>query len=304
MSPRLPPKGFAFYLTLIVLVFFVPITAGYLISEGHSSEVTRVEIDGAPSGIVFIADPHLRPENIDHTRDIICQINDLHPAVVLIGGDFTYGDGEDLSLQDVWSGLDAPVYAVLGNHDYKCGDSAASGLNKMLLASKFPGEPGGESSLLRDDDAADYGYADRLTAVLEDNGVKVLRNEYEEISIDGRNVTIVGVDDGWAGMAAPPAVPETDSFVIYMIHEPECRASWDADLILAGHTHGGQFIPSGSERVITGGLVTLSGEIVEGDTITYITRGIGTSNFNVTLTASPPEIVYISNPGNAIANSA
>jgi predicted MPP superfamily phosphohydrolase len=89
-----------------------------------------------------------------------------------------------------------------------------------------------------------------------------------------------------------------------MIHEPECRADWDADLILAGHTHGGQFIPSGVERAISGGLVTLSGKIVDGDTITYITRGIGTSNLDVELRFfSPPEIVSITPPINGTLKS-
>ena len=55
----------------------------------------------------------------------------------------------------------------------------------------------------------------------------------------------------------------------------------------------------GFERVISGGLVTLSGKIVEGDTITYITRGTGTSNLDIELRfLSPPEIVYITPPQN------
>ena len=57
---------------------------------------------------------------------MIQQINALHPSVVLIGGDFVYDDGENLSLQEVWSEIDAPVYAVLGNHDYKSGIVASS----------------------------------------------------------------------------------------------------------------------------------------------------------------------------------
>jgi predicted MPP superfamily phosphohydrolase len=149
------------------------------------------------------------------------------------------------------------------------------------------------------DDSADYAYADKVAAVLEKNDVRVLRNEYEEIQIDGKQVTIVGVDDGWAGMADPPHVPqeqETGSFVIYLIHEPAYRGNWDANLTLAGHTHGGQIFPSGLERTISGGAVTLSGEIEEGNKITYITRGIGTSNLDITLRATPPEIVIINPP--------
>jgi predicted MPP superfamily phosphohydrolase len=97
-------------------------------------------------------------------------------------------------------------------------------------------------------------------------------------------------------MANPPDVPDelkNDSFIIYLVHEPSYRGNWGANVTLTGHTHGGQIIPSGSERVISGGLVTLSGEIEEGDTITYITRGIGTSNLDVSLRSSPPEIVLI-----------
>ena len=160
-------------------------------------------------------------------------------------------------------------------------------------------QPGDYDALMVRDKSADYEYADKVAGVLEENGVRVLRNEYEEIMIDGRSVTIVGVDDGWAGMAAPPHVPETDSFTIYLIHEPAYRGNWDADLTLAGHTHGGQIVPAGSERIISGGMVTLSGKIEEGNKITYISRGIGTSNLDITLRASSPEIVVI-NPSSSI----
>ena len=303
MSLRLPDPGYKRYLSLIVLIGFLPATIGsigYMYTEGKSpAEITTLKVDGAPAGIVFIADPHLRESNIDETREIIRQINELYPSVVLIGGDFTYGEGDDveeLALQEVWSGIDAPVYAVLGNHDYQSGIVASSCWEKTLKDPKPPLQIGDYDALRVHDDSADYAYADKVAGVLAKNGVKVLRNEYEEITIDGKKVLIVGVDDGWAGMANPPQVPQAlknDSFAIYMIHEPAYRGNWDADLILAGHTHGGQIVPAGYERVISGGLVTLSGKIEKGPTITYITRGIGTSNLDITLRSSPPEIVVI-----------
>ena len=297
MSLRLPDPGYKRYLSLIVFIGLLNVSVGYMYTEGKSAaEVTPLNIDGAPAGIVFIADPHLRESTINQTRQIIRQINELHPSVVLIGGDFTYGDGDDeeeLALQEVWSGIDAPVYAVLGNHDYKSGIDASGWLHKTLQVRAASLQSGDyDVSCLRDS-SADNEYADRISGVLAGNGVRVLRNEYQEIMIDGRSVIIVGVDDCWAGMAKPPEVPEHGSFVVYMIHEPECRADWDADLILAGHTHGGQYIPPGSERIISGGLVTLSGKIDEGHTTTYITRGIGTSNLDIALRSSPPEIVVI-----------
>ncbi len=297
MSLRLPDPGYKRYLSLIIFIGLLNVSVGYMYTEGKSpAEITPLNIDGAPAGIVFIADPHLRESTINQTRQIIRQINELQPSVVLIGGDFTYGEGDDeeeLALQEVWSGIDAPVYAVLGNHDYKSGIDASGWLQKTLEVRKASLQSGDYDVSCLHDSSTDSEYADRISGVLARNGVTVLRNEYQGIMIDGRSVIIVGVDDCWAGMADPPQVPDDGSFVIYMIHEPECRADWDADLILAGHTHGGQYIPPGSERVISGGLVTFSGKIEKGPTTTYISRGIGTSNLDITLRSSPPEIVVI-----------
>jgi predicted MPP superfamily phosphohydrolase len=303
MNIRLPENNFMRYLSLVFLIGFLPASIGsigYMYTEGKSpAEITTLNVDGAPAGIVFIADPHLRVSNINQTREIIRQINDLQPSLVLIGGDFVYDDEDNLSLQEVWSEIDAPVYAVLGNHDYKSGIDASSCWEKTIKEPKSSLQPGNYDAFKVHDGSADYAYADTVAAVLSKNGVRVLRNEYAEITIDGRNVVIVGVDDGWAGRADPPTVPQelkNDSFIIYMVHEPSYRGNWDANLTLAGHTHGGQIIPAGSERVITGGLVTLSGKIDESGKITYISRGIGTSNLDITIRASPPEIVFINPP--------
>jgi len=297
MNFRLPETNYMRYLTLVILVGFLPASLGYLYTEGKSpAEITPLEVEGAPAGIVFIADPHLRESNINQTRDIIRQINRLHPSLVLIGGDFVYDDEDNLSLQEVWSEIDAPVYAVLGNHDYKSGIVASSCWEKTIKEPKPLLQSGDYGALMVHDDSADYAFADEVAGVLAKNGVRVLRNEYEEIRIGDRSVTIVGVDDGWAGMANPPHVPDelkNNSFIIYLVHEPSYRGNWDANLTLAGHTHGGQVIPAGSERFITGGLVTLSGKIDESGKITYISRGIGTSNLDITLRASSPEIVVI-----------
>ncbi len=105
---------------------------------------------------------------------------------------------------------------------------------------------------------------------------------------------LVGIDDCWAGMAHPPAIPENKDFTIYMVHEPKCRGNWSADLILAGHTHGGQYIPPGLDKLVPGGVLEIGGRFDSGRTTTYITRGLGTSNFDLQLRAfASPEIVVI-----------
>jgi predicted MPP superfamily phosphohydrolase len=290
-SPRLPKLTKGRFLSIILLLGLVNASAGYMYFEARKTDITVLHIEGAPEGIVFIADPHLREENIAHTRQIVDEINQLDPSIVLIGGDFVYGEGEDLYLQEVWSELDVPVYAVLGNHDYKCGINSVGWIEKNnAVSSGCYDKDAYDVSCLRDD-STDVGYADRLTTTLEENGVQVLKNEYVDLELNGTPLTLVGVDDGWAGMADPPDVPATDAFTLYMIHEPECRADWDADLILAGHTHGGQFLPKefplpGDEK--------LSGIVERNGVFTYITRGIGTSNLGIELRLfATPEIVII-----------
>jgi hypothetical protein len=178
------------YLTLVFLIGFLPASLGsigYMYTEGKSpAEITTLEVDGAPAGIVFIADPHLRESNINQTQEIIRQINDLHPSLVLIGGDFVYDDEDNLSLQDVWSEIDAPVYAVLGNHDYKSGIVASSCWEKTIKEPKSPLPPGGYNAFRIHDDSADYAYADTVAGSLSKNGIRVLRNEYAETMIDGK----------------------------------------------------------------------------------------------------------------------
>jgi predicted MPP superfamily phosphohydrolase len=269
------------------LTFFVMMSLwlGFAYHEGSSTAVTVLQVEGAPDGVVFIADPHLREGNAHQIRETIDRINALRPSLVLIGGDFTYAGGEDFTLQEVWSGIDAPVYAVLGNHDY---------LRKMQAVAQARLYAGDYDTRALQDETVDRDYADRLVAVLEQQGVRVLRNEYVRLTVNGRDVMIVGVDDGWAGMADPPALPETDAFTIYLIHEPDCRGNWPADLILAGHTHGGQVVPPGVDRLVSGDRFRLSGRIDENGSVTYITRGLSTSSSRFTFRLfATPEIVLI-----------
>jgi len=288
--PKMPKIGATHYLTFIVFLGILNASIGLAYVEAKTSEITVLHIDGAPDNIIFIADPHLKQGNIANIRTIINEINALDPSVVMIGGDFVYGDGEDLSLQKIWKGIDAPVYAVLGNHDYKSGITSTSWVEKNLAVNhaSFDKDDYNVSSLR--DETTDVVYAGRLTDELGKNGVTVLKNEYLVVDADGQELILVGIDDGWAGMADPPDVPKTGAFTLYLIHEPECRANWDADLILAGHTHGGQFLP---QDIPMPGF-ELSGLSLENGVSTYITRGIGTSNLGVELRLfATPEIVVI-----------
>ncbi|NLB01417.1 MAG: metallophosphoesterase, partial [Methanomicrobiales archaeon] len=217
--------------------------------------------------------------------------------LVLIGGDFVTGEEEDFSLQEVWATLDAPAYAVLGNHDYRVGIDGPTGIERTFATSTSAAVSVDAYDLSAlNDGSADTEFADGLAAALEENGVRVLRNDYVRIDTGDGEILIVGIDDGWAGMADPPEVPATDAFTLYLIHEPSCRADWDADLILAGHTHGGQFLFPVVKQLNDLGIIELAG-LFDGDgrTLTYISRGICSSSLaGVELRFNcQPEIVLI-----------
>jgi predicted MPP superfamily phosphohydrolase len=282
----------------IILAALLSVTGpGYLAYEASHPVVSTIDLPGAPERMVFIADPHLREENAEYVREVIRQINGLEPSVVLIGGDFIAGDEGDLSLQDAWRELDAPAYAVLGNHDYHAGIDGGGLEGRMAWTAEV---------LLRARGLDTSGYystavgcqgADALEQRLEANGVTVLRNEAVEVSCGGKNVTIVGVDDLWAGRADPPAEIPDGLPLIYMVHEPVVYPGWEADLVLSGHTHGGQFNNAPFQILDGLGIADIQGVHRKRDVLLYVTRGIGTSSsvagqrFLV-----PPEIVLI-NPG-------
>lgn len=268
-----------YYYIALLLAVSVPTLVGYMTWEARTLDISVLTIEGAPQDIVFIADPHLRERNLDHITTVIDEINRLNPSIVLIGGDFVSDEEMDFSQQAVWSEIDAPVYAVLGNHDYRSSTDAVGWMSKTLAqrGANLNTDEYDVRSLR--DDTTDIAFADALEAELEANGVDVLRNEYRMLDIRGQKLLLVGVDDGWAGMADPPAVPDTDAYTLYLIHEPQCRADWDADLILAGHTHGGQFIPPLVTALNDKEIVELSGLKQKNGPLTYITRGVCGSSF-------------------------
>lgn len=294
------PLSTRYFAISAVLLVAASAGAGYAYWEGGHLQVTVLSIDDAPEGIVFIADPHLKPGNIGNVRKVIQRINELNPSIVLIGGDFLFGEEEDLSSQEIWSEIDAPVYAVLGNHDYHAGIDATSAIAKSIAVSRTDRDPRTYDMSSLFDETTNLASAAALEEVLEAHGVVVLRNEYVILDLSGIPLLLIGVDDGWAGMADPPAVPATDAFSIYMIHEPECRADWDADLILSGHTHGGQFGGTALQFINDAGILELSGYVRDNHIPVFITRGVGTSNLPWDLRiGATPEIVII-NPASPV----
>jgi predicted MPP superfamily phosphohydrolase len=134
---------------------------------------------------------------------------------------------------------------------------------------------------------ASRGRPEDLRAGLAADGWRDLTNVRDEISLDGLPVELLGLDDAhirWHDLrVAPRAAPERFGFAV--MHSPDSApetAALGYDLMVAGHTHGGQVcLP------LVGALVTncdmprrlVDGLARMGTAILHTSRGLGTSKY-------------------------
>jgi predicted MPP superfamily phosphohydrolase len=136
-------------------------------------------------------------------------------------------------------------------------------------------------------------------------GVRLLRDEHRIIGKDGGRLLLAGVDDigrrvgvpvkiDAALDGAPASLP-----TILLCHRPyylEQAAGKGVDLVLSGHTHGGQIVLGkvGGLIVAPASLASkyVAGPYQSGSTMMYVSRGIGTVGVPVRINC-PPEITRI-----------
>jgi len=212
--------------------------------------------------VLHISDLHLRPgsELADELPDVVAGVpHDL----MLYTGDFIDDDDGIEPVRRVLQRMPrlAPAYAVLGNHDY------------------WPlGRAHGRNDVTR------------LCQMLTDCGLEVLRNTARPVC--GGDLYLVGVDDPPTkhddvdrAMAAVPA----GACTIMLVHTPDMVTHLGPhrpNLMLAGHTHGGQI-----RLPLVGPVITMSGlprrKVMglwrnDGRPV-FVTRGIGYSGLNIRL---------------------
>lgn len=149
----------------------------------------------------------------------------MKPDLICITGDFVTTDS-DFSLPRYEAALQilssrVPTYAVMGNHD--------GGL--------WSGRAGWFS---------DNRYIRNL---LNRAGVRILHNDAAKLDIDGMPLWLAGVGDLWSreldAKSAFVKVADDGAPVIVMNHNPDGKddcSQFRWDLMLCGHTHGGQVI--------------------------------------------------------------
>lgn len=192
----------------------------------------------------------------EYERDAVERAMAWRPDVILLPGDLYQGWKEDFEeelprFRDLLSRLRAPggVYSVLGNVD-------------------------------------DRGMVERI---LEGTAVRLLANEIVKVRVGDRSLTIGGLELRHDSPGALGTIrelegnPERGDIRILLSHMPDPVLSLEPrtriDLVVAGHTHGGQVQvpPIGPlltlsrvpRRVAAGGLHDLDGRRI------YVSRGVG-----------------------------
>ncbi len=232
----------------------------YIYFQVNCPKINRVDIDFSkiPSGtrttILQISDFHNWHPTSQH-RKLLAQINHLNPDLIVITGDFvdrkTTNFANVLSLAQELVRINPHTYFVTGNHE--------------MANRRTP----------------------QLLSGLASCGVRVLKNEHVVWSTDHLHININGIDYPGKKLANLDRATEdidTERFTLLLSHVPaviETPAITRADLVLCGHTHGGQVrLPFIGAIVASGqGFLPVydKGIYHIGHTILYIDSGLGTS---------------------------
>lgn len=223
--------------------------------------------------VALLSDLHIGAPyvGLEKLRQVVEQVNAESPDVVMLAGDFvTRGvlGGKLVEPEPIaqeLSKLRAPlgVVAVLGNHDW-------------------------------------WYDGPRVIRAFRAAGIRVLEDEAAQVESGGKPLWFVGLSDQWtqeANWRAALQKVRDDAPVLALTHNPDIFPEMPprVDLLLAGHSHGGQVrFPLVGAPIVPSrfGQRYLRGWIEEGGKRMFVTTGIGTSMLPVRF-GVPPEIVIL-----------
>ena len=243
--------------------------ARYAIAEANTLSLEKIDVylKRLPKKlnnfrIVHLSDIHHSPfTSLEHIARTVKISNRLKPDLVILTGDYVSHETEYIApmakvLGNLTSGFG--TFACLGNHDH-------------------------------------WTDADSVTKYLRGENINVLINKGFRFEARGASFWLAGVDDHMVGKTDLPNALRgsfPDEMKLLLAHNPiilRQAARYDVDLILSGHTHGGQVKIREREKRILPQRKLTNGLHRRKDTQIYITRGIGTSVLPIRYQC-PPEI--------------
>ena len=246
--------------------------ARYALNEANSLSLEKVEIklkrlpkklDGFR--IIHLSDIHHSPfTDLEHISRAVKIANRLNPDMFVLTGDYVSHEDEYI----------APVAKVLGELRAEFGTHACLGNHDH------------------------WTDAEVVTESFRSENINVLINEGFRLQVRDSSFWLAGVDDYMVGktdIAASMRGAFPDEMKMLLAHNPiiiHQAAKLGIDLMLSGHTHGGQVKVRDAKKRIFPKRKLSSGLHRRKNTQIYITRGIGTVVLPVRYQC-PPEISLI-----------
>ena len=247
-------------------VVLMIIVTGYSMFEAYYVQPRYVTIPTSklPEGtdrirVVFMTDIHIGGiYTLPHFERVMKIVDDAKPDILLLGGDTLDGDmsyrKRELEMLKAAAGKARyGAFAVNGNHEHY---------------------------IILDVD---------VEGIIRECGYDLLINERREAA----GITILGLEDIHYGWIRPYLEPEdAERFVLVLKHRPGVPEDAEGrfDLMLSGHTHGGQFWPLGYFKNMA--LNSVQGLSKKAGGYVYVSNGVGFNQAMMRLFV-PPEVTVI-----------
>ncbi|MEK6554253.1 MAG: metallophosphoesterase [Bdellovibrionota bacterium] len=207
--------------TLVAIAGLFQARIGPTIKDVH---ISKAGMNSALQGfkIVQISDLHVGPTiRANYTQSVVDRANAVHADIIVITGDLIDGPTESVAPHlEPLKNLKAKygVFYVTGNHEY-------------------------------------YWQPASLIEAVRKLGIKPLINENEVIAVGSAKILVAGVTDPMGTHTLPGHAPDIQKaartnqntdFKLLLAHRPDVFDEAKAggfDMLLAGHTHAGQFFP-------------------------------------------------------------
>jgi uncharacterized protein len=239
-----------------------------------------------PVRVLHISDLHFRRRQ-RRKRAFLARCARTNPDLVIGTGDFLGGEDAVDATVEAMTQIEPRSEAlyVLGSNDYY--GSTPSNPFKYFMGPSNRRGPRGKPNPWRD-----------MVAGLEARGWRLINNTATDVSLDGLGaVDVVGLDDPHIrradlSVASPRA---RGGFRLAVVHSPDAAPALAAlgyDLIMCGHTHGGQVRVPGVGALVTNS--TLPRSMARGlhrmdDAWLHVSAGMGTNPFTPVRFACRPE---------------